>query len=143
LWCGLIVLGFLVHSGNGFAQKQSFRYTARLASPLPAPGEFKAPKLVWSCKGDVCVTHSPVAVPNIAQCRELAKLVGRVSAFGNENKSLGATGIAECAKAVQVANRAPLPGPNTLVVPRLPGLGLLPPSLFADTGKSKSADKGK
>jgi hypothetical protein len=135
---GLIVLGFLVDTGNGFAQKQSFRYTARLAAPVLQPGEFKAPKLVWSCKGDVCETRSSVAVPTVGQCRELAKLVGRVKSFGNEKKSLGSSGLEACAKGIQIANRAPLPG-----LKALPPFLQLPPSIFSDTGSPASGGDSK
>jgi hypothetical protein len=140
LLSALILLGFLVHSGNGFAQKQSFRYTARLAVPVLQPGEFKAPKLVWSCKGNICETRSPAALSPIGQCHELAKLVGRVSAFGIEGKSLDAIGLEECAKGIQIVNRPPQQNPG-FQLPNLSDLGNLS-NLTRNTGEGSGDGKG-
>jgi hypothetical protein len=74
----------------------NFRYSARLAAPLPAPKVIRAGSLSWSCRGSNCFANSTVAQPSVGQCRALAGQVGQIAAFGNNVRQLGPSDLRQC-----------------------------------------------
>ncbi len=71
--------------------------SATLQAPLVAKSRVVAGGAVWTCEGSSCVAPSAIErTVSVASCRELTKVVGAVSTFGNEAKMLDADSLARC-----------------------------------------------
>ncbi len=71
--------------------------SATLQSPLASKSRVVAGGAIWACEGTSCVATSAVErTISVASCRELAKAVGAVSAFGNGDKVFDADTLAKC-----------------------------------------------
>ena len=71
--------------------------SATLQSPLASKSRVVAGGALWACEGTSCVATSAVErTISVASCRELAKAVGALSAFGNGDKVFDAEALAKC-----------------------------------------------
>ena len=71
--------------------------SATLQAPLSTKSRVVAGGAVWTCEGSSCVAPSAIErTVSVSSCRELTKVVGAVSAFGNEAKMLDADSLARC-----------------------------------------------
>ncbi|MEO8812715.1 MAG: hypothetical protein ABI376_07370 [Caulobacteraceae bacterium] len=88
--CAALSLAF---AGSAFADG---RVTATLETPQPAPAKFIAAHAVWNCVGAACVAAiAPDNAGSLDGCRDMAKKVGRLSAYG-EFKPLDSKALAKC-----------------------------------------------
>jgi hypothetical protein len=95
--CAALSLAF---AGSAFADGQ---VTATLASPQAAPSKIIAAHSVWNCAAATCVaTVAPDDAATLDGCKDLAKKVGPVSAYG-AYKPLDEKALAKC----NVAAKAP------------------------------------
>jgi hypothetical protein len=100
-------LSVSMFAGSAFADG---RIAAALENPLAAKTKVVAGGAVFVCEGAECVsTFAPSRALTAVACKALAKEVGRVAAFGGDNKSLDADELTRCnasAKAgVQTASK--------------------------------------
>lgn len=81
--------------------------TAQLAAPLANPQKVVAASVVWNCEGAQCVGVMRER-PNVRACRQLAREVGALAAFGAEGQKLDEQDIASCnvrARQLETASR--------------------------------------
>jgi hypothetical protein len=79
------------------ANAASQQYTAKLAQPVAQAKEVVAGNAVWECSQSACVAQSSShAVGSVLACRDLARQVGEVSAYGTDAAPLDAAHLAEC-----------------------------------------------
>lgn len=75
----------------------SSNVTVKLATPLATPNSAViALNTAWNCAGDTCVGMLDRKNPAVRDCRQIARVVGPVTAFTVGAKSLDAAGIAAC-----------------------------------------------
>ena len=87
-------LAGLLVAGTAFAAAP---VSATLQTPLAAKSRIVAGGAVWTCEGSSCVAPSAIErTVSVSACRELTKVVGAVSTFGNEAKMLDADSLARC-----------------------------------------------
>jgi hypothetical protein len=87
-------LAGLLVAGTAFAAAP---VSATLQTPLAAKSRVVAGGAVWTCEGSSCVAPSAIErTVSVSACRELTKVVGAVSAFGNGAKMLDADSLARC-----------------------------------------------
>ncbi|MDP3852685.1 hypothetical protein [Phenylobacterium sp.] len=84
--------------------------TAKLQAPLAAKTKVIAGGAVFLCEGDTCVAAAPSSrTYATSTCKDLAKELGAVAAFGGERKQLDDAKLGACnvaaLPATQVANR--------------------------------------
>jgi hypothetical protein len=80
------------------------RISATLETPQAAQSKFIAAQAVWNCAGSGCVAAiAPENDEGVDGCQQLARHVGRVSAYVSETRSLDAKALARC----NTAARAP------------------------------------
>jgi hypothetical protein len=71
--------------------------TAKLASPLAEPAKPVAGAAIFDCQGDTCVAANPVdRTTDPTGCRELARQVGKITAFGDAKRAFSAAKLAQC-----------------------------------------------
>ena len=71
--------------------------TAKLASPLAEPAKPVAGSAIFDCQVDTCVAVNPVdRTTDTTGCRELARQVGKVTAFGDARHPFDAGKLAAC-----------------------------------------------
>ena len=88
--CAVLSLGM---AGAAFADG---RVTATLEQPGSGQAKFIAAHSVWNCTAGACVTGvAPDDAGTLDGCKDFAKKVGRVSAYG-EFKPLDAKTLAKC-----------------------------------------------
>jgi predicted metal-binding protein len=87
-------LASLALAGSAFAEA---RVSATLETPKPAKTKLIAAHAVFVCKDATCVAGlAPDDAASVSGCKDLAKKVGRLSAYGNEYKTLSAEQLATC-----------------------------------------------
>src|SRR5262245_5680049 len=70
---------------------------AKLQAPLPSAAKVVAGGAVFECLGDVCAARAPGAdSTTVRGCKELARQVGAVSAFGPSSKQLAPEEVTTC-----------------------------------------------
>ncbi len=84
--------------------------TAKLQAPIAAKTKLIAGGAVFLCEGDTCVASAPSSrTYATSTCKDLAKELGAVAAFGGARKQLDETKLGACnaaaLPATQVANR--------------------------------------
>ncbi|MFN3512294.1 MAG: CC_3452 family protein [Phenylobacterium sp.] len=84
--------------------------TAKLQTPVAAKTKLIAGGAVFNCEGDTCVAAAPSSRTfATATCKDLAKNVGVVEAFGGVRKQLDGDKLGQCnaaaLPATQVADR--------------------------------------
>lgn len=77
--------------------------TATLEAPLASKEKVVAASLVWNCEGATCVALAQRPA-GLRACRDLAKEVGRISAFGAETAKLEGDDITACNARARVAS---------------------------------------
>jgi hypothetical protein len=88
--CAVLSLGM---AGAAFADG---RVTATLEQPGSGQAKFIAAHSTWNCSGGSCVSGiAPDDAGTIDGCKDFAKKMGRVSAYG-EFKPLDAKALAKC-----------------------------------------------
>ena len=71
--------------------------TAKLESPLAQPSKPVAGSAIFDCEGDTCVAANAVdRTTDTAGCRELARQVGKITAFGDAKRPFSAAKLAAC-----------------------------------------------
>jgi hypothetical protein len=81
-------------AGSAFADA---RVSATLEAPAPAKVKVIAAHALFVCKDATCVAAiAPDDAAAVAGCKDLAKKVGRLSAYGSESRSLTAEQLATC-----------------------------------------------
>ncbi len=92
-------------AGFGGAAFADGRVTATLQTPQ-AQTNFIAAHAVWDCAGASCVAGTaPDDTATVTGCKDLAKKVGRLSAYASEGKALDDKALAKC----NTAAAAPAP----------------------------------
>jgi hypothetical protein len=92
-------LALFALAGAGSASAQS-RVVATLDAPVRQGAQFIAAHAVWTCSGTTCVTsQAPEDAISASGCAEVATIVGPVSAFVGEDKSLDSKSLNRCNKA--------------------------------------------
>jgi len=83
--------------------------SAKLQAAVPAKTKVIAGGVVFVCEGDSCVAQGRSSrTIATSSCKQLVKVVGAVSTFGDAKKQLDADKLAACnavASSTQVANR--------------------------------------
>lgn len=92
------------------AQTQ-YTYTATLQALTRSTGAVTASNIVWQCQGTTCQTSGPWPQPGVSACNALARIVGRVTAYGRPGAMLNTAQLAECNQGVTGALTA---GPNVV-----------------------------
>ncbi len=88
--CAVLSLGM---AGAAFADG---RVTATLEQPASGQAKFIAAHSTWTCAGGVCSTGvAPDDAGTLDGCKDFAKKMGRVSAYG-EFKPLDSNALAKC-----------------------------------------------
>jgi hypothetical protein len=73
------------------------RTTATLQQPIAAKTQFIANGAIWDCEGSTCVAaNTPDQTFGASQCRDVAKKVGLVVEFKNEDRTLQPTSLDRC-----------------------------------------------
>jgi hypothetical protein len=88
-------------AGAAFADTQ---IDAKLAAPQAAPLKLIAASAVWNCLGDTCSAGlAPDDALGVSGCKELAKQVGRLTAYSFDHKSLDDKSLAKCNAAAKAS----------------------------------------
>ena len=73
------------------------RITATLEAPQAGHAKLIAAHAVWNCEAGTCVAQlAPDDAASVSACKDLAKQVGRLSAYAAERRSLDAGALARC-----------------------------------------------
>ena len=73
------------------------RITATLEAPRAGHAKLIAAHAVWNCEAGTCVAQlAPDEAASVSACKDLAKQVGRLSAYAAERRSLDAGALAKC-----------------------------------------------
>jgi hypothetical protein len=73
--------------------------TVNLEQPVPAKMQFIADGADWVCQGQTCVSSfTPQDPIDFSDCQALAKQVGRVSAYKDEDRALKPADLDRCNK---------------------------------------------
>jgi hypothetical protein len=73
------------------------RITATLEAPQAGHAKLIAAHAVWNCQAGTCVAQlAPDDAASVSACKDLAKQVGRLTAYAAESKSLDAGALARC-----------------------------------------------
>jgi hypothetical protein len=73
------------------------RLTATLETPKATKVKFIAAHAVWVCENGACTAAAaPDDSTDVNSCKEVARHVGRLTAYAGETKSLDAAGLARC-----------------------------------------------
>jgi hypothetical protein len=71
--------------------------TAKLEAPQSAPAKLIAASAVWNCEADTCVASiAPDDAVGVSGCKDLAKQVGRLSAYVADSRTLDDKALAKC-----------------------------------------------
>ncbi len=90
-------------AGSAFAETS---LTATLDTPQATPAKFIVAGAVWNCSGATCVAGvAPDDSAGVSGCKDLAKKMGKISAYAWDQKSLDAKGLDKC----NVAAASPAP----------------------------------
>ena len=88
-------------AGAAFADSQ---INATLAAPQSTPLKLIAASAVWNCLGDTCSAGvAPDDAVGVSGCKELAKQVGRLTAYTFDHKSLDDKSLARCNTAAKAS----------------------------------------
>lgn len=80
------------------------RITATLETPKPAKVKFIAAHAVFVCQDATCAAGvAPDDAYSVQGCKEVAKKVGRLSAYGDDRRTLSGDQLAACNVAAAVA----------------------------------------
>lgn len=91
----------LAMAGSAFADG---RVTATLDAPQTAHARIIAGSALWDCDGGACVANGqPEDTGGLGACRDLARKVGRISAYAGDRKPLDAVALAKCNKSAAVS----------------------------------------
>jgi hypothetical protein len=75
----------------------SSNVTVKLVTPMAAPNNaIIALNTGWNCSGDTCIGTLDRKSPAVRDCRQIARVIGPVSAFSVGTRSLDDAGIAAC-----------------------------------------------
>ena len=80
-------------AGSAFAEG---RITATLESPTPSKTKFIAAHAVFVCQDTVCSSLAPDEAYSVRGCTEIAKKVGRLSAYAMDKRSLTGEQLESC-----------------------------------------------
>ncbi len=73
------------------------RIVATLEGPSSGHAQLIAAHAVWDCNGETCVAGAaPDDAASVSACKDLAKHVGRLSAYAGDRKALDAGALAKC-----------------------------------------------
>ncbi|MEO8927127.1 MAG: hypothetical protein ABI306_08175 [Caulobacteraceae bacterium] len=73
------------------------RITATLEAPQAGHAKLIAAHAVWNCEAGTCVAGmAPDDAASVSACKDLAKQVGRISAYAADRKALDAGALARC-----------------------------------------------
>ncbi|MGI9170229.1 MAG: CC_3452 family protein [Caulobacteraceae bacterium] len=73
------------------------RITATLESAQSGHAKFIAASAVWNCEAGTCVAGlAPDAAATVGACKDLAKHVGRLTAYVSDRRALDAGALAKC-----------------------------------------------
>jgi hypothetical protein len=77
---------------------------ATLATPQSARVKLIAASAVWDCEADSCVAGlAPDDAIGVSGCKELAKQVGRLTAYAFDGKALDEKALAKCNTAAKAS----------------------------------------
>jgi len=86
----------LAMAGSAFADG---RVTATLDTPQAAHAKIIAGSALWDCDGATCVANGqPEDTAGLGACRDLARKVGRISAYAGDRKPLDDGALTKCNK---------------------------------------------
>ena len=96
--CAVFSLSF---AGAALADTQ---IAAKLEAPQSSPLKLIAASAVWNCLGDTCSAGlAPDDAIGVSGCKELAKQVGRLTAYTFGSKSLDDKSLARCNTAAKAS----------------------------------------
>ena len=73
------------------------RTTATLQQPIAAKTQFIANGAIWDCEGSTCVaSNMPGRTFGPSQCHDVARKVGAVTQFKNDEKTLEQASLDRC-----------------------------------------------
>jgi hypothetical protein len=88
-------------AGAAFADSQ---INATLETPQSSPQKLVAASAVWDCQADSCVAGlAPDDAVGVSGCKELAKQVGRLTAYRFDNRALDDKSLAKCNMAAKAS----------------------------------------
>ena len=78
--------------------------TAKLEAPQTSHAKLIAASAVWNCEGDTCVANiAPDEATGVSGCKDLAKQVGRLTAYSADYRALNASALAKCNTAAKAS----------------------------------------
>ena len=81
-------------AGAAFAESV---ITAKLEAPQTGQAKLIAASAVWNCAGDTCVANiAPDDATGVTGCKDLAKQVGRLTAYSTDFRALNGIALAKC-----------------------------------------------
>ena len=96
--CAALAMSF---AGAALADSQ---ISAKLEAPQAAHLKLIAASAVWNCQGDSCFTGlAPDDATGVSGCKDLAKQVGRLSAYTIDNRPMSDKSLAKCNEAAKAA----------------------------------------
>jgi hypothetical protein len=95
------------------AAAQQYQYVARTEAPAARQGAVTAGILTWQCQGSACTIVGPWPIPSPEACAQLAREVGRITAYGRTGRVLDAAGLATC----NAGDAPPEAGPTQIYRP--------------------------
>lgn len=105
---------------------QTYRYTAYLEESTQRQGTVAVAGVKWECKGRRCMAQMHRPTLQVDACRALAKLVGKVHAYGHGSMKLNRHQLKQCNASVSkvtttnVTRKHAAPRPKTSVSRRVP-----------------------
>jgi len=87
----------LTIAGSAFAD--GARVTATLDTPQSSQARLIVGSALWNCEGATCVAvGQPEDTAGLGACRDLARKVGRISAYASDSRVLNSAALEKCNK---------------------------------------------
>ncbi len=85
---------FVGSAGSALADTN---YLVKLEAPVPSAMKFMAAHAMWSCVASTCGSGgAPEESFSVPSCKELAKKVGKITAFGDDHHKMSAEELEKC-----------------------------------------------
>jgi hypothetical protein len=114
-----VMLCAALAAASSHAQDRRYAYEATLAAAAKSAAA-RAGGVDWSCDGTRCTAEARGGAVSVRGCSELARVVGPVTRYASEIRSLGANELAECNR-VTTGAAAPAAPAAKAAAPKAPG----------------------
>lgn len=71
-------------------------FTATLETPVAKVEKVAAAKALWLCSDDTCTAELDRKTVRVSTCKKVAKELGRLTAFSNDNEVLSSDDLERC-----------------------------------------------